>query len=164
MRMTLRLSFLKTESDARRWTHVRLLWVLIGLVLKSMYLEILILFFLFHSWSNRKLFWLHFQDLFVFSLLPLLQGSLEITQSLEDEALLDAPLTSSHTLYSQLRPRFHAIPVVLLANFLLLLHVSLRNMTSLWKYTMLILKCYPSKSLSNAMAHLFSEWKNHFKE
>uniref|UniRef100_A0A803Y2I5 Transmembrane protein 192 n=1 Tax=Meleagris gallopavo TaxID=9103 RepID=A0A803Y2I5_MELGA len=50
-------------------------------------------------------------------------GSLEITQSLEDEALLDAPLISSHTLYSQLRPRFHAIPVVLLANFLLLLHV-----------------------------------------
>ncbi|KAM6077126.1 transmembrane protein 192 isoform 2-T2 [Chlamydotis macqueenii] len=49
-------------------------------------------------------------------------GSLEITQSLEDDPLLDAPLISSHTLHSQLRPRFHAIPAVLLANFLLLIH------------------------------------------
>ncbi|XP_039921257.1 transmembrane protein 192 isoform X2 [Hirundo rustica] len=51
-------------------------------------------------------------------------GSLEITQSLEDDPLLDAPLISSHTLHSQLRPRFHAIPAVLLANFLLLIHVA----------------------------------------
>uniref|UniRef100_A0A8D0FCD8 Transmembrane protein 192 n=1 Tax=Strix occidentalis caurina TaxID=311401 RepID=A0A8D0FCD8_STROC len=50
-------------------------------------------------------------------------GSLEITQSLEDDPLLDAPLISSHTLHSQLRPRFHAIPAVLFANFLLLIHV-----------------------------------------
>ncbi|NXN08209.1 TM192 protein, partial [Indicator maculatus] len=54
----------------------------------------------------------------------LLQGSLEITQSLEDDPLLDAPLSTSHTLHSQLRPRFHAIPAVLLANFLLLIHVT----------------------------------------
>ncbi|NXQ95107.1 TM192 protein, partial [Sagittarius serpentarius] len=54
----------------------------------------------------------------------LFQGSLEITQSLEDDPLLDAPLISSHTLHSQLRPRFHAIPAVLLANFLLLIHVA----------------------------------------
>ncbi|XP_065549998.1 transmembrane protein 192 isoform X1 [Lathamus discolor] len=53
-----------------------------------------------------------------------LMGSLEITQSLEDDPLLDAPLISSHTLHSQLRPRFHAIPAVLLANFLLLIHVA----------------------------------------
>ncbi|CAN8208687.1 unnamed protein product [Coccothraustes coccothraustes] len=51
-------------------------------------------------------------------------GSLEITQSLEDDPLLDAPLISSHALHSQLRPRFHAIPAVLLANFLLLIHVA----------------------------------------
>ncbi|KAM3671906.1 transmembrane protein 192 isoform X2 [Ammospiza caudacuta] len=51
-------------------------------------------------------------------------GSLEITQSLEDDPLLDAPLISSHTLHSQLRPRFHAIPAVLLGNFLLLIHVA----------------------------------------
>ncbi|XP_041870805.1 transmembrane protein 192 isoform X2 [Corvus kubaryi] len=51
-------------------------------------------------------------------------GSLEITQSLEDDPLLDAPLILSHTLHSQLRPKFHAIPVVLLANFLLLIHVA----------------------------------------
>ncbi|OXB58588.1 hypothetical protein ASZ78_003859 [Callipepla squamata] len=51
-------------------------------------------------------------------------GSLEITQSLEDEALLDAPLISPPTLCSQLRPKFHAIPVVLVANLLLLLHVA----------------------------------------
>ncbi|XP_051645545.1 transmembrane protein 192 isoform X1 [Manacus candei] len=51
-------------------------------------------------------------------------GSLEITQSLEDDPLLDAPLISSHTLHSQLRPRFHAIPAVLLANFLMLIHVA----------------------------------------
>ncbi|KAK2542798.1 Tmem192 [Columba livia] len=51
-------------------------------------------------------------------------GSLEVTQSLEDDTLLDAPLLSSHTLHSQLRPRFHAIPAVLLANFLLLIHVA----------------------------------------
>ncbi|NXN53883.1 TM192 protein, partial [Rynchops niger] len=54
----------------------------------------------------------------------LFQGSLEITQSLEDDPLLDAPLISSHTLHSQLRPKFHAIPVVLPANFLLLIHVA----------------------------------------
>uniref|UniRef100_A0A8B9MLT7 Uncharacterized protein n=1 Tax=Accipiter nisus TaxID=211598 RepID=A0A8B9MLT7_9AVES len=66
-------------------------------------------------------------------------GSLEITQSLEDDPLLDAPLISSHTLHSQLRPRFHAIPAVLLANFLLLIHVSLRSMISLRKFAVFIL-------------------------
>ncbi|KAJ7410893.1 transmembrane protein 192 [Willisornis vidua] len=57
-------------------------------------------------------------------------GSLEITQSLEDDPLLDAPLISSHTLHSHLRPRFHAIPAVLLANFLLLIHL-LKGLVSL---------------------------------
>ncbi|XP_053886395.1 transmembrane protein 192 isoform X2 [Malaclemys terrapin pileata] len=51
-------------------------------------------------------------------------GSLEITQSTEDDPLLDAPLLPPHALHSQLRPRFHAIPTVLVANFLLLIHVA----------------------------------------
>ncbi|XP_067407894.1 transmembrane protein 192 [Emydura macquarii macquarii] len=51
-------------------------------------------------------------------------GSLEITQSTEDDPLLDAPLLPPHALHSQLRPRFHAIPTVLIANFLLLIHVA----------------------------------------
>lgn len=167
MRMTQRLNFLKTENDARRWAHVRFLWVWICLELKSMYLEILILFFFFIAEAIGNCSGFTFRAyLCLFLPSSLFQGSLEITQSLEDEALLDAPLISSHTLYSQLRPRFHAIPVVLLANFLLLLHVSLRNMTSLWKCIIFILKCYPlckQKSHSNAMAHLFREWKSHFK-
>ncbi|XP_075786271.1 transmembrane protein 192 isoform X1 [Pelodiscus sinensis] len=51
-------------------------------------------------------------------------GSLEVTQSTEDDPLLDAPLLPPHELHSQLSPRFHAIPTVLVANFLLLLHVA----------------------------------------
>ncbi|NWI29292.1 TM192 protein, partial [Sula dactylatra] len=74
----------------------------------------------------------------------LFQGSLDITQSLEDDPLLDAPLISSHTLHSQLRPRFHAIPAVLLANFLLLIHVSLRSIISLQKFAVAILNSYGS--------------------
>ncbi|XP_038256308.1 transmembrane protein 192 isoform X1 [Dermochelys coriacea] len=52
------------------------------------------------------------------------KGSLEITQSTEDDPLLDAQLLPPHALHSQLRPRFHAIPTVLIANFLLLIHVA----------------------------------------
>ncbi|XP_074847975.1 transmembrane protein 192 [Carettochelys insculpta] len=51
-------------------------------------------------------------------------GSLEITQSTEDDPLLDAPLLSPHALHSHLRPKFHAIPTVLIANFLLLIQVA----------------------------------------
>ncbi|XP_019390123.1 PREDICTED: transmembrane protein 192 isoform X2 [Crocodylus porosus] len=49
-------------------------------------------------------------------------GSLEITQSTEDDHLLDTPLLPSHALHSRLRPRFYAIPTVFIANFLLLVH------------------------------------------
>uniref|UniRef100_A0A8C8VPY1 Transmembrane protein 192 n=1 Tax=Pelusios castaneus TaxID=367368 RepID=A0A8C8VPY1_9SAUR len=37
---------------------------------------------------------------------------------------LNAPLLPPHALHSQLRPRFHAIPTVWVANFLLLQHVA----------------------------------------
>uniref|UniRef100_A0A8D0GCF5 Transmembrane protein 192 n=1 Tax=Sphenodon punctatus TaxID=8508 RepID=A0A8D0GCF5_SPHPU len=51
-------------------------------------------------------------------------GSLEITQSMEDDPLLDAPLLPPHALRSRLHPRFHAIPTVCIANLLLLIHVA----------------------------------------
>ncbi|XP_062837421.1 transmembrane protein 192 [Anolis carolinensis] len=51
-------------------------------------------------------------------------GSLEITQSTDDDPLLDAPLLPHHALHSRLRPRFHAIPTVCVANVLLFLHVA----------------------------------------
>ncbi|NXK60646.1 TM192 protein, partial [Sylvietta virens] len=51
-------------------------------------------------------------------------GSLEITQSLEDDPLLDAPLISSHTPPSLFLPRFHAVPAVLLATPPLLFFVA----------------------------------------
>uniref|UniRef100_A0A8C6VPK3 Transmembrane protein 192 n=1 Tax=Naja naja TaxID=35670 RepID=A0A8C6VPK3_NAJNA len=51
-------------------------------------------------------------------------GSLEVTQSMDDDPLLDAPLLPRHTLHSRLHPEFHAIPTVFVANVLLLLHVT----------------------------------------
>lgn len=69
---------------------------------------------------------------------------MEITQSLEDDPLLDAPLVSSHTLHSQLRLKFHAIPAVLLANFLLLIHVSFRSVISLRKLAISLLNASES--------------------
>ncbi|KAL8207236.1 UNVERIFIED_CONTAM: hypothetical protein K2H54_049913 [Gekko kuhli] len=50
-------------------------------------------------------------------------GSLEITQSMEDDPLLEAPLPP-HALHSGLRPKFYAIPTVCFANILLLMHVA----------------------------------------
>ncbi|XP_015676123.1 transmembrane protein 192 [Protobothrops mucrosquamatus] len=51
-------------------------------------------------------------------------GSLEVTQSMDDDPLLDAPLLPRHTLHSRLHPEFCAIPTVFVANVLLLLHVT----------------------------------------
>ncbi|KAM6440926.1 transmembrane protein 192 isoform 2-T2 [Liasis olivaceus] len=51
-------------------------------------------------------------------------GSLEITQSMDDDPLLDAPLLPPHMLHSRLHPEFHAIPTVFIANVLLFLHVA----------------------------------------
>ncbi|XP_060102547.1 transmembrane protein 192 isoform X1 [Heteronotia binoei] len=50
-------------------------------------------------------------------------GSLEITQSMEDDPLLEAPLPP-HSLHSWLRPKFYTIPTVCFANILLLIHVT----------------------------------------
>ncbi|XP_061440397.1 transmembrane protein 192 isoform X3 [Rhineura floridana] len=51
-------------------------------------------------------------------------GSVEITQSMDDDPLLDASLLPGHTLHSRLCPRFHTIPTVCIANILLLMHVA----------------------------------------
>nr|XP_056711932.1 transmembrane protein 192 [Euleptes europaea] len=50
-------------------------------------------------------------------------GSLEITQSMEDDPLLET-LLPPHALHSCLRPKFYTIPTVCFANILLLLHVA----------------------------------------
>uniref|UniRef100_A0A8D2IQ64 Transmembrane protein 192 n=1 Tax=Varanus komodoensis TaxID=61221 RepID=A0A8D2IQ64_VARKO len=55
-------------------------------------------------------------------MLNLFQGSLEITQSVDDDPLLDAALLSP--LHTRLHPKFHTIPTVCFANVLLLLHVT----------------------------------------
>ncbi|XP_070613363.1 transmembrane protein 192 isoform X1 [Erythrolamprus reginae] len=51
-------------------------------------------------------------------------GSLEVTQSMDDDPLLDAPLLPRQMLHSRLHPEFHVIPTVFVANVLLLLHVT----------------------------------------
>ncbi|XP_027722592.1 transmembrane protein 192 isoform X2 [Vombatus ursinus] len=50
-------------------------------------------------------------------------GSLDLTQSLEDDPLLEAQLLPQHPLHVHFRPRFHALPTVIIANLLLLIHV-----------------------------------------
>ncbi|XP_054845859.1 transmembrane protein 192 isoform X2 [Eublepharis macularius] len=51
-------------------------------------------------------------------------GSLEVTQSVDEDSLLDAPLLPPHALHAWLRPKFYAIPTVCLVNILLLIHVA----------------------------------------
>ncbi|XP_023581235.1 transmembrane protein 192 [Trichechus manatus latirostris] len=51
-------------------------------------------------------------------------GSLDLTQSIEDDPLLDAPLLPHHALHAHFRPRFHPVPTVVIAHLLLLIHVS----------------------------------------
>ncbi|KAM9607281.1 transmembrane protein 192 isoform 1-T1 [Trichechus inunguis] len=50
-------------------------------------------------------------------------GSLDLTQSIEDDPLLDAPLLPHHALHAHFRPRFHPVPTVVIAHLLLLIHV-----------------------------------------
>ncbi|XP_062964678.1 transmembrane protein 192 isoform X5 [Cynocephalus volans] len=50
-------------------------------------------------------------------------GSLDITQSIEDDPLLDAHLLPHHSLQAHFRPRFHPLPTVIIANLLLFIHV-----------------------------------------
>ncbi|KAJ6668660.1 hypothetical protein lerEdw1_012142 [Lerista edwardsae] len=52
------------------------------------------------------------------------KGSLEITQSMEDDPLLDTQLLPPHTLHSSLDPKSHTIPTVCTATLFLLIHVA----------------------------------------
>lgn len=50
-------------------------------------------------------------------------GSLDLTQSIEDDPLLDPQHLPHHSLHAQFRPRFHPLPTVIIANLLLFIHV-----------------------------------------
>ncbi|XP_038415077.1 transmembrane protein 192 isoform X3 [Canis lupus familiaris] len=50
-------------------------------------------------------------------------GSLDLTQSIEDDPLLDTHHLPHHSLHAHFRPRFHPLPTVIIANLLLLIHV-----------------------------------------
>ncbi|XP_053441157.1 transmembrane protein 192-like [Nycticebus coucang] len=50
-------------------------------------------------------------------------GSLEVTQSVEDDPLLDAQLLPHYSLHAHFRPRFRPLPIVLIVNLLLFIHV-----------------------------------------
>ncbi|ELW52792.1 Transmembrane protein 192, partial [Tupaia chinensis] len=50
-------------------------------------------------------------------------GSLDITQSVDDDPLLDTRLLPHHSLQAHFRPRFHPLPTVIIANLLLFIHV-----------------------------------------
>lgn len=52
------------------------------------------------------------------------QSSFEITQSVDEDPLLDAPLLPSQSLHADIRPSFHPVPTVCLALLLLLVNVS----------------------------------------
>ena len=52
------------------------------------------------------------------------QGSLDLIQSIEDDPLLDTQHLPHHSLHAHFRPRFHPLPTVIIANLLLLIHVS----------------------------------------
>ena len=52
------------------------------------------------------------------------QGSLDPTQSIEDDPLLDTQPHPHYLLHAHFRPRFHPLPTVVIANLLLLVHVS----------------------------------------
>ncbi|XP_078533146.1 transmembrane protein 192 isoform X2 [Lissotriton helveticus] len=51
-------------------------------------------------------------------------SSFEITQSVDEDPLLDAPLLPSQSLHSDIRPSFHPVPTVCLALLLLLVNVA----------------------------------------
>ncbi|KAK2490764.1 hypothetical protein MC885_019714 [Smutsia gigantea] len=50
-------------------------------------------------------------------------GSLDLTQSTEDDALLDTQHLPHYLLHAHFRPTFHPLPTVIIANLLLLIHV-----------------------------------------
>ncbi|XP_054341619.1 transmembrane protein 192 isoform X3 [Pongo pygmaeus] len=51
------------------------------------------------------------------------EGSLDITQSIEDDPLLDAQLLPHHSLQAHFRPRFHPLPTVIIVNLLWFIHL-----------------------------------------
>nr|XP_019782263.1 transmembrane protein 192 isoform X3 [Tursiops truncatus] len=51
------------------------------------------------------------------------QGSLDLIQSIEDDPLLDTQHLPHHSLHAHFRPRFQALPTVIIANLLLLIHI-----------------------------------------
>ncbi|XP_031520043.1 transmembrane protein 192 isoform X5 [Papio anubis] len=55
--------------------------------------------------------------------LHLQMGSLDITQSIEDDPLLDAQLLPHHSLQAHFRPRFHPLPTVIIVNLLWFIHL-----------------------------------------
>ncbi|XP_028007937.2 transmembrane protein 192 isoform X2 [Eptesicus fuscus] len=50
-------------------------------------------------------------------------GSLDPSQSVEDDPLLDTQHLSHYPLHAHFRPRFHPLPTVIIAHLLLLIHV-----------------------------------------
>ncbi|XP_014645361.1 PREDICTED: transmembrane protein 192 isoform X2 [Ceratotherium simum simum] len=50
-------------------------------------------------------------------------GSMDLTQSVEDDPLLDTQHLQQHSLHAHIRRRFHPLPTVVIANLLLLIHV-----------------------------------------
>ncbi|XP_073661549.1 transmembrane protein 192 isoform X8 [Tursiops truncatus] len=50
-------------------------------------------------------------------------GSLDLIQSIEDDPLLDTQHLPHHSLHAHFRPRFQALPTVIIANLLLLIHI-----------------------------------------
>ncbi|XP_070271463.1 transmembrane protein 192 isoform X1 [Myotis yumanensis] len=50
-------------------------------------------------------------------------GSLDPSQSVEDDPLLDTQHLSHYSLHAHFRPRFHPLPTVIITNLLLLIHV-----------------------------------------
>ncbi|KAM9330431.1 transmembrane protein 192 [Gastrophryne carolinensis] len=60
---------------------------------------------------------------------PLLDSSGELTQSADDDCLLDAPLLPSQNLQSEIRQTFHPVPTVSLSILLLLVQVSFVALT-----------------------------------
>uniref|UniRef100_A0A8C9AR22 Transmembrane protein 192 n=1 Tax=Prolemur simus TaxID=1328070 RepID=A0A8C9AR22_PROSS len=53
------------------------------------------------------------------------EGSLDVTQSIEDDPLLEAQLLPHHSLQAHFRPRFHPLPTVIIASLLLVVFVIL---------------------------------------
>ncbi|XP_078222444.1 transmembrane protein 192 isoform X5 [Callithrix jacchus] len=50
-------------------------------------------------------------------------GSLDITQSIEDDPLLEAQLLPHHSLQAHFRPQFHPLPTVIIVNLLWFIHL-----------------------------------------